>query len=72
MCIRDRNYAGYFARKLDRCLLDASRQPLARIAAFVEEAKAGMQRFEYRRGCLVGNLGPVSYTHLDVYKRQFQ
>lgn len=51
------NYAGYFARKLDRCLLDASRPPLARIAAFVEEAKAGMQRFEYRRGCLVGNLG---------------
>ncbi|WP_374981225.1 TetR/AcrR family transcriptional regulator [Pseudomonas solani] len=51
------NYAGYFARKLDRCLLDASRPPLARIAAFVEDAKAGMQRFEYRRGCLVGNLG---------------
>lgn len=51
------NYADYFARKLDRCLLDASRPPLARIAAFVEEAKAGMQRFEYRRGCLVGNLG---------------
>lgn len=51
------NYAGYFARKLDRCLLDESRPPLARIAAFVEEAKAGMQRFEYRRGCLVGNLG---------------
>lgn len=51
------NYASYFARKLDRCLLDASRPPLARIAAFVEDAKAGMQRFEYRRGCLVGNLG---------------
>ncbi|BCG24534.1 TetR family transcriptional regulator [Pseudomonas tohonis] len=51
------NYAGYFARKLDRCLLDASRPPLARIAAFVEDAKAGMQRFDYRRGCLVGNLG---------------
>lgn len=51
------NYADYFARKLDRCLLDASRPPLARIAAFVEDAKAGMQRFDYRRGCLVGNLG---------------
>ncbi|BBP83075.1 MULTISPECIES: acrylate utilization transcriptional regulator AcuR [unclassified Pseudomonas] len=51
------NYADYFARKLDRCLLDASRPPLARIAAFVEDAKAGMLRFEFRRGCLVGNLG---------------
>lgn len=51
------NYARYFARKLDRCLLDTSRPPLARIAAFVEDAKAGMQRFGFRRGCLVGNLG---------------
>lgn len=51
------NYADYFARKLDRCLLDASRPPLARIAAFVEDAKASMLRFEFRRGCLVGNLG---------------
>ena len=22
-------------------------------------------------GILIGNMGPVSYTHLDVYKRQY-
>ena len=34
-------YAGYFAAKLDRCLLDASRPPLARLEAFVADARAG-------------------------------
>jgi len=38
-------------------LSDASLSPLARIQAFVDGAKAGMQKFDYRRGCLIGNLG---------------
>ncbi|VVN64917.1 TetR/AcrR family transcriptional regulator [Pseudomonas fluorescens] len=50
-------YARYFVRKLDRFLLDESLTPLKRIEAFCEEAERGMQRFEFRRGCLVGNLG---------------
>lgn len=51
------NYARYFARKLDRTLGDARRTPLERLRAFTQEASAGMQRFGFRRGCLVGNLG---------------
>ncbi|WP_346357929.1 TetR/AcrR family transcriptional regulator [Bosea sp. (in: a-proteobacteria)] len=50
-------YAAYFARRLDRWFLDESLSPLARLRAFVEDARAGMARFDYRRGCLVGNLG---------------
>lgn len=50
-------YARYFVRKLDRFLLDESLAPLKRIEAFCEEAERGMQRFDFRRGCLVGNLG---------------
>ena len=50
-------YARYFVRKLDRFLLDESLTPLKRIEAFCEEAERGMQRFDFRRGCLVGNLG---------------
>jgi TetR/AcrR family transcriptional repressor of nem operon len=52
-----KTYAAYFARKLDRWLLDDSALPLQRIANFVEDAKAGMQKYQFRRGCLVGNLG---------------
>lgn len=50
-------YAAYFARKLDRWFLDESLSPLARLRGFVADARAGMARFDYRRGCLVGNLG---------------
>ncbi|MEQ6887952.1 TetR/AcrR family transcriptional regulator [Halomonas sp. CS7] len=51
------HYGAYFARKLDRHLGDATRSPLARIEAFVAEARDGMARHDFRRGCLVGNLG---------------
>ncbi|MFG0524999.1 TetR/AcrR family transcriptional regulator [Pseudomonas sp. zjy_9] len=50
-------YATYFARKLDRWLLDDNVPPLQRLSNFVEDAKAGMARHQFRRGCLVGNLG---------------
>lgn len=50
-------YAEYFNKKLDRNLSDGSIEPIDRIRAFMDEATAGMERFEFRRGCLVGNLG---------------
>ena len=50
-------YGEFFARKLDRHFRNAALSPLGRLRAFVEDAKTGMARFEYRRGCLIGNLG---------------
>ncbi|NGM86489.1 TetR family transcriptional regulator [Parapusillimonas sp. SGNA-6] len=50
-------YAQYFGDKLARVLEDESLSPLARLKRFVAEAEAGMARYDYRRGCLVGNLG---------------
>jgi TetR/AcrR family transcriptional regulator, transcriptional repressor for nem operon len=50
-------YASYFARKLARHFEDESRPPLARLMAFIEDAQAGMAKFDYQRGCLIGNLG---------------
>lgn len=52
-----RNYAHYFSRKLARILEDESVPPLARLKAFTREASAGVERFEFKRGCLIGNLG---------------
>ncbi|MCY1415256.1 Transcriptional regulator AcuR [compost metagenome] len=51
------SYASYFARKLDRWLLQEDVPPLQRLHDFVEDAKAGMVRYQFCRGCLVGNLG---------------
>jgi TetR/AcrR family transcriptional repressor of nem operon len=49
-------YGRFFAHKLDRFLLDTQLAPLQRIAAFVLHAGQGMAKYDFRRGCLVGNL----------------
>ena len=51
------SYATYFDRKLDRWLGDRRRPPLLRVRDFMDDARLGMARHGYRRGCLVGNLG---------------
>jgi TetR/AcrR family transcriptional regulator, transcriptional repressor for nem operon len=51
------SYAGYFARRLDRWLLDETLSPLERLVGFVQHSKASMARYGFRRGCLVGNMG---------------
>jgi TetR/AcrR family transcriptional repressor of nem operon len=63
-------YADYFARKLDRFLLDDSRAPLQRMRDFMDNAEAGMARYQYRRGCLVGNLGQEMGALPDAYRAQ--
>lgn len=51
------SYASYFANKLDTYLLDENYPPLDRIKNFADNAKAGLTRHRFKRGCLVGNLG---------------
>lgn len=63
-----RNYAAYFARKLDRTLGDASLSPLQRLKAFAKDAIGGVQRFEFKRGCLVGNLGQEMASLEDDFR----
>ncbi|MCC6075820.1 TetR/AcrR family transcriptional regulator [Pseudomonas sp. GCM10022188] len=65
-------YAGYFAAKLDRWLLDGSRPPLARLTDFVADARAGMARHGYRRGCLVGNLGQEVTQLPEGFREQLE
>jgi TetR/AcrR family transcriptional repressor of nem operon len=50
-------FARYFNKKLDRILSDRSMPPLARFEAFSDEAASGMERYAFRRRCLVGHLG---------------
>ncbi|WP_372827999.1 TetR/AcrR family transcriptional regulator [Polaromonas sp.] len=52
-----KNYTEYYARKMDRIFNDPTRPPLERLKAFVDNAKYGMIKFDFRRGCLIGNLG---------------
>lgn len=49
-------YGTYFAHKLDKFLLNNAVPPLERMTAFVLHAGTGMAKYQFRRGCLVGNL----------------
>ena len=51
------SYADYFGEKLRRLLDDETVPPLQRLRNFVHDAQRGMERYDFRRGCLVGNLG---------------
>lgn len=64
------SYASYFANKLDACLLDESYSPLTRISNFVEDAKVGMIRHQFKRGCLVGNLGQEIELLPESFRQQ--
>lgn len=62
------NYATYFARKLDRSLNDETRSPLMRLRAFAADATDGVMRFEFKRGCLIGNLGQEMGSLEDSFR----
>lgn len=59
-------YDDYFSAKLNKHLTNLSYSPFERIGLFVQDAKQGMQRFNFRRGCLVGNLMQESPLLSDV------
>ncbi|MBR1225170.1 TetR/AcrR family transcriptional regulator [Bradyrhizobium sp. AUGA SZCCT0176] len=65
-----RSYAEYFARRLDRFLLNGKSRPLQRLRDFTAESKAGMKRYSFTRGCLVGNLGQEMGALPENYRRQ--
>ncbi|TWA98081.1 acrylate utilization transcriptional regulator AcuR [Gluconacetobacter diazotrophicus] len=62
-------YAAYFNAKLDRWLTDRQVAPLDRLRNFVADATAGMARHDFRRGCLVGNLGQDLAILPDAYRQ---
>lgn len=62
-------YKHYFAQRLDRHLLNTGLSPLARLDDFVRAAGLGMARFQFKRGCLVGNLLQESPLLPDTFDK---
>lgn len=65
-------YADYFARKLDRWFLDAATPPLQRLHHFIDDAREGMRRHGFQRGCLVGNLGQEMGALPESFRAQLE
>jgi TetR/AcrR family transcriptional regulator, transcriptional repressor for nem operon len=66
------NYVDYYARKMARIFDDESTSPLSRLRVFVEDAKRGMLKYGYRRGCLIGNLGQELASLDDAFREQLE
>ncbi|MBB2205477.1 acrylate utilization transcriptional regulator AcuR [Gluconacetobacter takamatsuzukensis] len=62
-------YAAYFAARLDRSFGQAQVPPLERLRHFVADAAAGMARHDFRRGCLIGNLGQELAVLPQTYRQ---
>jgi len=67
-----KGYAAYFARKLDHWFLARDVPPLERVWNFVQDAKAGMTKYDFRRGCLVGNLGQEVLVLPESFRQQLE
>jgi len=62
------SYSEFFVHKLKKHLLNESLKPLDRIMAFSEDAKNGMAKYNFKRGCLVGNLSQEITTLPESYR----
>ena len=65
-------YGEYFRTLLARSLERRDLSPLDRLAAFAAEVEAGMAAHEYRRGCLVGNLGQEVTALPEDFRERLQ
>jgi len=50
------HYDNYFSRKLDLHLTNEQLPTDQRLMGFVNDAKSGIEKYDFSRGCLVGNL----------------
>lgn len=51
-----RHYAEFFNRRLDRTLTPNGTPALSRLRRYTDDGMEGMTRFDFKRGCLIGNL----------------
>lgn len=61
-------YDEYFIAKLNYYLQQSDVPALERIVNFTQSAIAGMQKYDYKRGCLVGNLNQELNHLSDNFK----
>ncbi len=66
------NYVALYVRKMDRIFNNKAIAPLARLKEFIENAKHGMTKFDFRRGCLIGNLGQELASLDNQFREQLE
>lgn len=65
-------YADFFRHLLDSHLQNFDLAPLERLEAFMQAAARGMAKYQFRRGCLIGNLGQEANALPEAFRSQIQ
>ena len=66
------NYVDFYDEKMSRIFDDETCSPLSRIQRFVDEGKEGMTRYEFKRGCLIGNMGQELASLNDEFRMRLE
>jgi len=65
-------YSDYFVKKLKRHLIDSELPALESLQSFMEGAMQGMDRFDYKRGCLIGNMAQELGSSNENYRAKLE
>lgn len=64
------HYDHLWAQKLTRLLRDPTKTPLARIDSYIAEGIRGLEKYAFRRGCLIGNMGQEMAALDDEFRHR--
>jgi TetR/AcrR family transcriptional repressor of nem operon len=64
------NYAFLWEQKLTRLLRDPNVLPLQRVWNYIGEGARGLEKYAFRRGCLVGNMGQELAGLDDTFRKR--
>ena len=66
------NYSEYFIHKLEKHLVHSEMPALDRLQCFMDDAIQGVERFDFKRGCLVGNLTQEFGSSHELFKQKLE
>jgi len=66
------SYSEYFIHKLEKHLVHSDLPALDRLLAFIQDATDGVERYNFKRGCLVGNLAQELGSSHDLFKEKLE
>ncbi len=66
------NYVEFYAQKMSLLFDNPERTPLQRLQDFVDDGKVGMTKYDFKRGCLIGNMGQELAALNDEFRERLE
>jgi len=66
------NYVQFYAEKMALLFDNEQRTPLQRLQDFVDDCKLGMTKYDFKRGCLIGNMGQELAALNDEFRERLE